>query len=126
MNTTSLEISKKLYEVSGWIDEDANYGYDEDGSLEPIYLVFDDLEHWPAYDTGFLLRKLPARPYLKTDNGRLQKYPNQLSVEPRPDGSCRAIYLTTGSRNYLLADGDTPEDALGLLAIKLFEEGVLG
>lgn len=60
----------------------------------------------PAYSAGYLLRKLPDYcPLQRRTNGTWFIYPNEINPKE--------------------ITADTPEDALALLAIKLFEEGVL-
>ena len=95
MSTASLENSKRLYELSRWNDEDS-----------PL-VRFDDKDPEstaPAYDAGYLLRKLPGT--------ELYDATNCWQAE------------NTSLQNWRTVQ-DTPEDALCLLAIKLFEEGVL-
>lgn len=101
-NVASLELSKKLYELSGWGD----YGND------PIEKWLDYTDDWsvPAYDCGYLLRKLPkfCRVWLRDES--------PLWI---------ATHGAGGSEHGTTAYMDTPEDALCKLAIKLFEERVL-
>jgi len=135
MSTASLENSKRLYELSGWDDMPGETSYDwhnmvndEWELLEKTFFSSDAAKGrhlaeklYPAYDAGYLLRKL----------------------EPLELQSCiNYCQHYDGSRNYcasydpfnvedqetgkaIFAYADTPEDALCLLAIKLFEEGVL-
>lgn len=103
MNTTSLEISKRLYELSGWDDTDDHYP------------KTSNHEYSPAYDLGYLLRKLP-----RYAGGMAF----QLSSTSPSGGESWQISYPTGYVN-AFGRADTPEDAAGLLAIKLFEEGVL-
>lgn len=120
MNVASLENCKRLYELSGWEDSlwhnqvcqarDGAYSWsvsDREGGYE----------HYPAYSAGYLLRKLPGYAVLK-----------HVDEEHAIDGDTfwKAIYQSSIEGKWIEAKGcDTPEDALALLAIRLFEEGVL-
>jgi hypothetical protein len=105
MTTASLELCKELYELSGWYDTHfAHTSMDikaQDGKN------IDD-EVCPAYDLGYLLRKLPTYTEVKSLKGDvpfIASYDNGIST-----------------RNCL---ADNPEDALTLLAIQLFKDGIL-
>lgn len=102
---TSLEISKRLYELSGWLDPSVN-GYSHTPKA-------------PYYTVGFLFNKLPTvyREGLESFYLGMSKY---------SDTEYQAYYEgidTIMSPGSPLAE--TPEDAIGLLAIKMFEEGIL-
>lgn len=130
---TSLELSKRLADVSGWEAEYVHAGYSSD-SLLPTFLVKsnnEDLGHdiyriAPAYDSGFLLRQLPEF----YEEGKTVYL---LTLQPNPIGAgWEAHYRfasrtpnssNTASRFRQLAD--TPEDALAELHLALFEAGVL-
>lgn len=114
-NVSSLELSKKLYELSVW------GGNDEDGGCLWVLNADNDLDRfvctvheynsysdakklnsviYPAYDCGYLLRKIaPAI----GDRKMFRRWLDIFLVE---------------------TDGDY-EDALCKLAIKLHEEGIL-
>ena len=126
MNVASLELSKKLYELSKWGDE--NDYQDE------WYFKFGkhlgDEETWgftrtkamgefPAYDSGYLLWKLPADIDMPSRAGDSSL--DVIKSETRYYASYR---VGSAQANYQ-GVADTPEDALCKLAIKLFEEGVL-
>ena len=123
MNVASLDLCKELYELSGWID--APWAYQlEVGKrgLEAVEVV--DNSHWggisrhlfekdtitgrepaylPAYDLGYLLRKLPEG----------------CSIHKKENGY-------RWSMNHITDEcTDTPEDAACKLAIELFKQGVL-
>lgn len=107
VNTTSLEISKRLYKLSGWDDTDKFLHLKGNGDtmlFTPIAKHLSDCDA-PAYDLGYLLRKLPAGEY-----SFIRNYSGNSWIL-----DC-VSYQTTSN---------TPEDAAGLLAIKLLEEGVL-
>jgi hypothetical protein len=126
MNVSSLKNSKRLYELSGWVDVEAYYEYypvadkhalrhsAPDNAFGKDRMLPDYI--FPAYDAGYLLRKLPRR----VDH----EYSNHSVVYPTSK-KWHAGYLTEGVDVKYLVAADTPEDALCLLAIKLFEEGIL-
>jgi hypothetical protein len=106
MNVASLENCKRLYELSGWETENISLGHDDDkGSKYPRI----------RYDCGYLLRRLQSIGVCVQPNdnnewlchGQQDKF-----ADPR-------AYITTGRKS------NTPEDALCLLAQRLFEEGIL-
>lgn len=114
MNVASLENCKELYELSGWETGDS-----------------PDCWYWkkqsfarhvcPAYNLGFLLRKLPYS----------HKGVN-LELVPRFDGTWfigyaagKEFLATDPQDKYLWAEADTPENATCKLAIELFKQGVL-
>lgn len=122
MNTASLENCKKLYELSGWDDTYWIWSYSRVGEEVSLHVRDTDLElsdyqeAYPAYDAGYLLRKL--QPVTK-DHGRL-------FVTTRDKGDWTAGFSGTYDRWHDdKGFGDIPEDAVCLLAIKLFEEGNL-
>lgn len=124
MNVANMELCKSLYELSGWDGTFQFWSKGVNGYLpymvverEPIWK--DD--YYPAYDLGYLLRKLPHhkdgfyyfRPHLEQE--RDKKWGAYLECD------------TTYEGQELLASGvdDTPEDATCKLAIELFKQGVL-
>lgn len=124
MNTASLELCKELYELSKW--EDPSYWWNYDGRtsapngetdyrwyLEPKKLP-SHKSHYshPAYDLGYLIRKLPLSSYIAT----------------RKSGGATASTgnaIHDGKTCCITERGATPENAACSLAIKLFQEGVL-
>ena len=58
---TSIEISKQLYEVSGW----------DTGKSWNIILGLKPETYVPAYDSDYLLEKLPQELYEETRAGRI-------------------------------------------------------
>ncbi len=118
MNTASLELCKELYELSGWTK--THSVWHDDTAIDPIACGYEDIEHAihfvPAYDLGYLLRKLPPKLEghhltLSTTRGK-----NEWGIW------YESWALKTGfNRNYT----DTPEDAAAKLAIELFKQGVL-
>lgn len=105
MNVTSLELCKELYEVSGWKDTTYSYVDNEEGifysSPTPREYLSGPL---PAYDMGFLFRKLPFTS----------------SIDIRADGK----YLSSAVGTHVFV-ADTPEDATAKLAIELLRQGIL-
>jgi hypothetical protein len=114
----SLELSKRLYELSGWDDtrlvhQELNgrrWVVEDEVALYPSY---------PAYELGYLIRKLPAV-FLKYYS---------LTITKRVDDTYSCCYADAESyianKGQMFTEADTAENTLGLLAIKLFEEGVL-
>jgi hypothetical protein len=110
MNVTSLEVSKELFELSGWKDTSHHDVSGWINAKTPVY----------GYSLGYLLRKLPP---IVDDNfitlGALdsnyrwvscyQEVPNE-NIDPP------ATYMQFS---------ETPEDAAAKLAIELFKQGIL-
>lgn len=117
MNVASLDLCKELYELSKWADTYMMWGNDDESNdrvlKNDLYMGVDYLA--PAYDLGYLLRKLPY----KLDNNKFL----QVSM-----GSVSAVarYGAVGQAKLsLIKRADTPENALCKLAIELFKQGVL-
>ena len=122
MNVSRLENSKRLYELSGWKDQKDWWVQDPADSeqlnsrLESTYYPEEySIRVAPAYDLGYLMRKLQSIHLKDTDT----------------EHGIHLRYKTEREQwrmNISFVDGvgaDTPEDAVVLLAIKLFEEGIL-
>lgn len=105
MDTTSLELSKALWKLSGWT-------YLAHQWLSP----YDDPH--PVYDLGYLLRKLPPQTRIKKEFDASPELPEETPAH------YRALYDTVDDRHFWLG-ADTPEDAAAKLAIELFKHGVL-
>lgn len=103
-NVANLENSKRLFELSGWDDEELErFDHHQEGGSSQI-------DNIPKYDCGYLLRKLLPHTrveFILQSDGKtlLVHYPEPLQEE------------------YIFAD--TPENALCELAIKLFESNIL-
>ena len=116
MNTANLENCKRLYELSGW----------EDGKLFPV-----DGGNYPTYSAGYLLRHLPETLDLEKTTVKdlfVAKFPNGYLADYRyrdPHQQNRGGGWWHRYDKAKEVEADTPEDALCLLAIKLFETGVL-
>lgn len=121
MNVATLANCKELYELSGWKPSHwwAWYGHRE---VDTKYEVLDHTTAetiCPAYDLGYLLRKLPE--YQDGDlTVRQHRYEWQAGY-----GFDGVVFLGIWNGTNLEASGDTPEDAACKLAIELFKQGVL-
>lgn len=141
MTTASLELSKELYELSGWeVDrvwsmhpKDFEKGL-MDGMIiggkrievekvPTVCLRMGQAEIAPAYDLGYLLKKLPKN---------VKGGDNWLQLDCALDDDLwRARYADGKDWTFdellvkLSLTSDTPEDALCKLAIELFKNGVL-
>jgi hypothetical protein len=126
MNVANLNNCKALFELSGWDDTShvMRHGYNF-GNEQHMFLAHKNEKYMPgidlpAFDSGFLLRKL-------RENG---KYPH-LNIEAGLYGKWQAKYAYKTDKTTLTYPGiahgvaDTPEDALILLAIQLFKDGIL-
>ena len=123
MQTASLTNCKRLYELSKWgelehgqwiycdnelmlVHEDNDegglvgegYSYREEDIIKKGFI--------PAYDLGYLLRKLPRYSCIEIDD------------------VISATHTNKDHRDFTEV-ADTPEDACALLAIELFEQGIL-
>lgn len=116
-DVASLELCKELYELSGWQDTDFNWA-EQVSNTQVIYGPVNE-ESWdwaPAYDLGYLLRKLPVK--IKMEHRIGKRWAVTLSRgEIQPDNSIKKLEI--------YADADTPEDAVCKLAIELIKQGVL-
>lgn len=127
MNVADKDLCRELYELSGWngmyflwvetANETRVWRADNQFSL-------DEAGVSPAYDLGYLLRKLPAR--IKMIEGddvflTIEKF-NNLN-----DGPARysAYYRADVDSDAWCQNADTPENAACKLAIELFNQGVL-
>ena len=115
MNVASLELCQELYELSGWKTDDW-YDLDENGEPMPHLATEEDIyggepgQYLPAYDLGYLLRKLPPTTAIMHANKRgYEAYIVSLELKLH------------GQRHF----ADSPEDAAAKLCIELFKQGVL-
>lgn len=97
MAVASLELCKELHTLSGWETPLDQFHYNEG---EPL----------PAYDLGYLLRKL-------------QRNHVELYGLTTGEWTARAYWHSTEQARAEYAD--TPEDAAAKLAIELFKQGIL-
>src|SRR4051794_11489791 len=119
MNVASLELCRELYELSGWFDSSADYYWHVDYAPHLCNkVVWPEgalgVEIFPAYDLGYLLRKLPSTSisHLKNESSmaKWNGYDTKLPVAQ--------------IRNYR-QEADIPEDAAARLAIELFKQGII-
>lgn len=104
MNVASLELSKKLYELSGWDSYDLQAWSDSE-VVAPSNIPLRKLD-CPAYDCGYLLRKLPIETLI------IKSYKDYVAIGEVSIGTLRLR-------------SDKPEDALAKLCIAMFEQGIL-
>lgn len=104
MNVASLELTKELYELSGW-------GWDKKHARFETYTNHpaDNNAYgaYPAYDLGFLLRKI---------------YSTGISIHTTEEGQWGAICHEFRNKAFF---ADTPENAVAELSIELFKQGIL-
>lgn len=124
MNVASLELCQNLYELSGWTLRRPEY--DIEKAWRPTPLASGDnyrlinigpntTKDIPAYDLGYLLRKLPAI--------RLEIWHNgHVVMKWFPDGV--ASKLDKFKRG-ITVEADTPEDAAVKLVMQLFKQKIL-
>jgi hypothetical protein len=109
MNVANFELCQELYDLSGWLTGIDGYCYvslaGERMSFEVRPLTDtgnDRIQICPAYDLGYLLRRLPVGNVLT-------------SLEDK--------WIASSSPKVTTAA--TPEDAANKLAIELFKHGIL-
>jgi len=141
MNVASLELSKELYELSGWKSDFLMYIKSASGwvvmnqhqyhnyraaSGKPGHFVSVD-----AYDLGYLLRKLPR--WYDKDRVKGPMHAFLLQLQPSPVSTNWQAFYRYENKNpngyesevTLKVEAGTPEDAAAKLAIELFKQGVL-
>ena len=125
--TATLDNSKRLYELTGWGDTQFRYEESKTVHSEPKIVVTTNKQYvaaiyTPAYDSDYLLEKLPAKINHDKEDYFLVLWPSGFA-EPE------LWFAAYTDADYVdmpfLANTDTPADALCLLAIKLKEEGVM-
>lgn len=109
MQVASLELCKELYELSGWNNLPLRHSKQGVFSLEPFPPDLIPLDFCPAYDLGYLLRKL---------------LPNYGKVTLTHDAGHNQ-WWATDVIGHAVFEADTPENAACKLAIELFKQGVL-
>jgi hypothetical protein len=127
MNVTSLELSKELYEISGWDGVDYSYcrnvgqEWEPWSSTEQSDYSYPGFETGPpAYDLGYLLRKLPADlPYEIETTTHFAA----LTIETDVDHWYASYSIL--DHDLHTARAKTPEDAAAKLCITLFKQGIL-
>lgn len=121
MNVASKELCQELYKLTGWTSE---YYWDYSGDALAAAPEMQGKRVWyvqegagygstpPAYDLGYLLRKLP--PWASfTKEGRYTY------IQPEYKYSAQLV-----NENPVMY-ASTPEDAACKLAIELFKQGIL-
>ena len=137
MNVASLELCKELYEISGWDDTGDGYVPEYEPDEPPVIFIPENKfaythngqDHYyvtkesdlyqvvyiPAYDLGYLLRKLPHHD---------EDFTYWMDLGPIENGHWGVSYDCEDMDKYI-SFGDTPEDATCKLAIELFKQGIL-
>lgn len=125
MYVASIDLCKTLFEMSGWGKSHRPHGMQlyavsKNGEYLGItgdkFLLKDFDKFVPAYDLGFILRKLPEIRLETWHNGQVViKYYTVSGVPSKLERKGKIVK----------AEADTPEDAACRLAIILFEQGVL-
>lgn len=141
MNVASLDLCKELYKLSGWDTPDHSWhrvmAHDMSGWREwKVWCANNGVndfseEYFPAYDLGYLLRKLPQRLSDKwvdpnTLDDRVERWLELVPLEDKwiIDYPIYEAYELPKS-SVLQKSTATPEDAAAKLAIELFKQGVL-
>lgn len=117
MQTASLDLCKELHGLSGWDDTYHRWSKDIYGHDVVIDILAAGTTV-PAYDLGYLLRKLPTRTVIKKEHDASPELPEETPAH------FRALYDTVDGQHFWLG-ADTPEDAACELAIELFKHGVI-
>lgn len=138
MNVANLELCKELYELSGWDDMPGKTSFEWYKPLDEIQdWVLKPKQHFsshqarelhdeaclcPAYDLGYLLRKLAVKD--GWTHGRFD-----LSNCLMPHESANEYYWSATynsfDNGFPVGEAETPEDAACKLAIELFKQGIL-
>lgn len=111
MQRVDLELAKELYELSGWGDL---------GTATPIDEWLDYSDEWsvPAYDLGYLLRKLPS-PIVDDED----EFYLEMSKNANDEYS---FMYSNGYANICGSPSvETPENTLCQLASELFRQNIL-
>lgn len=135
MNTASLDLCKELYELSGWdVTVDKTWiNYRNVGNNQYFQMVTnefysekDETHICPAYDLGYLLRKLPGNSWVGYTGVGMDD-----SVHGVMGRGYAVAYVWLWDesikdvRKQYDQNADTTEDAACSLAIALFKEGIL-
>jgi hypothetical protein len=121
MHVADLRICRELYELSGW--EYSRAWFDQSKPWVSDYFDHNPPFICPAYDLGYLVRKLPHHRGSRT-GAMLDLHLSAVD----PGFGWRAEYTPD---NYavlesgLTGEADTPEDAVAKLAIELFKQAIL-
>ena len=133
MNVASSELCKELYELSGWGGESTEFHYyrePDDEALQVQHVTYCPFyaedQHYPAYDLGYLLRKLPANVVSREYQGKYA----QLWLRKQDEESVLyfgfyAVMSEIDCRSDFGVHAETPEDVAAKLSIELFKQGIL-
>jgi hypothetical protein len=129
MNVADKDLCAELYELSGW--DDVSFWHEllkGKGYITTFYQptpitneqIWSGNKFIPAYDAGFLLRKLPK--FVKNADF-------WLNYDGLDTAGCTAGYMTesiNGGHIWTVSEiANNPENALCSLAIELFKSGIL-
>lgn len=108
MNVASLNLCKELYELSGWLKGTDKFWFESNSKSQLINKPFkpngfNEENRYPAYDLGYLLKKL-----------------NKIGVSLSGSGD-----RWSASSGEVYAVAKKPTDCVTKLAIELFKQGVL-
>lgn len=119
MNVASLELCKELYELSQWRYDSGTNGFWYSDGMQGLVLATWVENSTPAYDLGYLLRKLP--PYLEPIYSQTGSKAAGLKMYKSRVG------YRFGYQHYpdLNVRESLPENAICKLAIELFKNGIL-
>lgn len=129
MNVASLILCQKLYKLTGWnakeIGNDMEvwaYGDGKASILSVGFTMGGTFDLCPAYELGFLLRKLPIQTdetsYLSINRG----YFKGEEAYKCGYGNHTDKYILTSEFSCI---ADTPEDAACKLLIELLKKGII-
>ncbi len=116
VTVASLEFCEELYQLSRWHKTISYFDGNRDGSESRREHEDGEPTAIPAYDLGYLLRKLPHQYF---DDRRFNRL--MMHVESIDDGLSSYVFYIG---NYV-GKSSTPEDAACKLAIELFKQGML-
>lgn len=119
-NVASLDLCRELYELSGW---EAHFAYNTYTGNVVKRFAKHDPAILPAYDLGYLLRKLPKYIGHASQSCRFGLFPQGFTNTASANWC--ASYDTYKGEIYLLQTADTPEDAACKLAVELFKQDIL-
>lgn len=136
MHVANLELCKQLFELSRWADTEhcyyANGGSVNGDIVHQRSMVFDKPNNVPAYDLGYLLRKLPETIEWEGYYYGLVWHKGGMSSffeysAPLISGEDKRLDITHSGLSFdrRVFEADIPEAAACELAIELLKQGVL-
>ena len=117
MHVARLDLCAKLFALTGW--DDTYHRWSKDIYHKDV--VIDTLAAGtttPAYDLGYLLRKLPPQTRITKEFDASEHYPEKTPA------FFRALYDTSDDLHFWQG-ANTPEDAACILALTLLERNLL-